>query len=178
MTKVWNLCPQRILAAIVLTAFFVAFAGSDCRRANHRRRIDQWNRNRCQPGSCTHRNGDHDRCRYRRVHVYKTDSAGIYTAPFLIPGHYEVDAMAPNFGKVEEKGITLQVGQTLTINLTLKVSGATTTVEVSGDQRNPRHAEDRSFAGRRSEFGRKPSRECAQLVRLRAAHAQRYAGRQ
>ena len=66
------------------------------------------------------------------VHVYKTNSAGLYAAPFLIPGHYEVDATAPNFGKVEEKGITLLVGQTLTINLTLKVSAATTTVEVSG----------------------------------------------
>ena len=35
------------------------------------------------------------------------------TAPFLLPGHYEVDASAPNFGKVQEKGITLLVGQTL-----------------------------------------------------------------
>jgi hypothetical protein len=65
-------------------------------------------------------------------HAYTTDSAGLYAAPFLIPGRYEVDASAGNFGKVEAKDITLQVGQTLTINLTLKLSGATTTVEVSG----------------------------------------------
>ncbi len=86
----------------------------------------------CQPGSHPRRNGHDHRRRYRRVaHITHTDSAGLYTAPFLLPGHYEVDATAPNFGKVEEKGITLLVGQTLTINLTLKVSGANTTVEVS-----------------------------------------------
>ncbi len=64
-------------------------------------------------------------------HASTTDSAGIYSAPFLLPGHYEIDATAANFGKVQEKGITLFVGQTLTINLTLKVSGTATTVEVS-----------------------------------------------
>jgi hypothetical protein len=64
-------------------------------------------------------------------HIYNANSDGLYTAPFLIPGHYEVDGTAPNFGKVEAKGITLLVGQTLTVNLILKVTGSTTTVEVS-----------------------------------------------
>jgi hypothetical protein len=64
-------------------------------------------------------------------HLYTSDSAGLYSAPFLIPGRYEVDATAPNFNKVQEKGITLLVGQTLTIDLALKVSAANTTVEVS-----------------------------------------------
>jgi hypothetical protein len=66
------------------------------------------------------------------VHVFTTNGAGDYTAPFLIPDHYKVSATANNFGKVEESGITLQVGQTLTINLTLTVNAANTTVEVSG----------------------------------------------
>jgi hypothetical protein len=64
------------------------------------------------------------------IHDYTTNGSGIYTAPFLLPGHYTVDATAANFGKVEEKGLTLLVGQTLTIDLTLKVSTTSTTVEV------------------------------------------------
>ena len=66
------------------------------------------------------------------THAYTTNGAGLYNAAFLLPGHYTVDATASNFNKVEEKGITLQVGQTLTIDLTLKVSSSSTTVEVEG----------------------------------------------
>ena len=64
------------------------------------------------------------------THEYTTNSTGLYTAPFLLPGHYKVDATAPNFGKVETSGITLIVGQTLTVDLTLKVSTSSTTVQV------------------------------------------------
>ncbi len=65
------------------------------------------------------------------AHVYTTNSAGIYTAPFLTPGKYVVSATASNFGTVEAENLTLLVGQTLTVNLTPKVKSATTTVEVS-----------------------------------------------
>jgi len=63
--------------------------------------------------------------------TFTTNSAGLYAAPFLVPGHYKVDASAANFGTVEAKDLTLQVGETLTINLSLAVKSATTTVEVS-----------------------------------------------
>ena len=76
------------------------------------------------------------------THDYTTNCTGLYTAPFLLPGHYKVDASAPNFGKVETSGITLIVGQTLTIDLTLKVSTTSTTVEVAADPRDARHPED------------------------------------
>ena len=66
------------------------------------------------------------------AHTYTTNSVGIYAAPFLKPGHYKVGATAANFGAVEARDLTLLVGQTLTINLTLTVKSATTTVEVSG----------------------------------------------
>jgi hypothetical protein len=66
------------------------------------------------------------------VHSYTSNSAGLYVAPFLQPGHYKVDATASNFGKVEARNLTLQVGQTLTIDLTLTVQSTATTVEVSG----------------------------------------------
>jgi len=64
-------------------------------------------------------------------HTYTTNSDGIYAAPFLQPGHYKVEASASNFGTVEAKDLTLQVGQTLTIDLTLAVQSSATTVEVS-----------------------------------------------
>jgi outer membrane receptor protein involved in Fe transport len=67
------------------------------------------------------------------AHGYVTNSAGIYVAPFLQPGHYKVDATATNFGTVEAKGLNLLVGQTLTIDLALTVQSATTTVEVSSE---------------------------------------------
>jgi hypothetical protein len=62
-----------------------------------------------------------------------TDSAGIYTAPFLIPGHYSVTATAASFGKVERKNLLLTVGEILTIDEVLPASSVTETVEVSGE---------------------------------------------
>lgn len=66
------------------------------------------------------------------AHNYTSNDAGIYRAPFLQPGHYNVSATASGFSKSQASNITLLVGQTLTINLTLGVQATTTTVEVSG----------------------------------------------
>lgn len=66
------------------------------------------------------------------VHNYTSNDAGIYRAPFLLPGHYTVQAAASGFSKAAISNINLLVGQTLTINLTLGVQATTTTVEVSG----------------------------------------------
>ncbi len=67
------------------------------------------------------------------AHIYKTNDSGFYVAPFLQPGHYKVTATASNFGSVGANNLTLLVGQTLTIDLSLKVQSSTTTVEVSGE---------------------------------------------
>ena len=64
-------------------------------------------------------------------HEFTTNSAGIYVAPFLQPGHYKVSATSAGFGRVEATGLTLQVGQTVTIDLSLTVQSATSTVEVT-----------------------------------------------
>jgi hypothetical protein len=64
-------------------------------------------------------------------HQFTTNAAGIYNAPFLQPGNYKVSATARGFGRVEMPGLNLLVGQTLTIDLTLSVESATTTVEVN-----------------------------------------------
>src|SRR3954462_1845315 len=62
---------------------------------------------------------------------YTTNSAGIYVAPFLQPGHYKLTASGAGFGRVEASDLTLLVGQTLTLDLTLTLQSTTTTVEVS-----------------------------------------------
>ena len=67
------------------------------------------------------------------VHSYTTDTAGIYSAPFLLPGRYMVSASGNGFGTVEAKNLLLLVGQTLTIDLTLAVQSASSTVEVTSE---------------------------------------------
>jgi hypothetical protein len=67
------------------------------------------------------------------AHIFTTNSSGLYVAPFLQPGHYTISATGAGFGTVEQKDITLQVGQTLTIDLTLAVQSATATVEVTSE---------------------------------------------
>lgn len=132
MTKLCSFCPRRTLAAFVLTAFFVAFAGVAARSQTSgagtiNGTVTDPN-NAVVPGArVTVVNVDTG-----VTHTYISDAAGLYSAPFLVPGHYQIDATAANFSRVQEKDINLFVGQTLTVNLVLKVSGATTTVEVSG----------------------------------------------
>ena len=67
------------------------------------------------------------------AHEFTTNSDGIYVAPFLQPGHYKVSASGAGFATVQASNLTLQVGQTLSINLTLSVQSASTTVEVSSE---------------------------------------------
>ena len=61
-----------------------------------------------------------------------TTDAGLYTAVFLPPGHYEVQAGKKGFATVLRKDLTLQVGQTLTINMALSVATAQQEVTVQG----------------------------------------------
>jgi Carboxypeptidase regulatory-like domain/TonB dependent receptor len=67
------------------------------------------------------------------AHAYAADSAGLYVAPFLQPGHYRVRATAGGFSSVEATNLTLLVGQTLTIDLTMSVQSTATTIEVSSE---------------------------------------------
>ena len=61
-----------------------------------------------------------------------TNGAGFYTAPNLIPGHYQLTAAAPGFKTQVRKGLILTVGQALVLNLTMQVGGVTQTVTVTG----------------------------------------------
>jgi hypothetical protein len=62
-----------------------------------------------------------------------TTASGDYTIPYLIPGNYTVAATAKGFEQELRAGLVLQVGQTATVNFTLKVGRASETVTVQAD---------------------------------------------
>jgi hypothetical protein len=66
------------------------------------------------------------------AHTDVTDASGNYTFPVLPVGGYTLRVVMTGFQATEQKGIILQVDQNLTVNATLQVGSATTTVEVSG----------------------------------------------
>ena len=65
--------------------------------------------------------------------VVSTNEVGLYSAPFLQPGHFEITAAKAGFAKVVRTGVNLQVGQTLTIDLTMPVKAAAEAVTVTGE---------------------------------------------
>src|SRR6202035_2456166 len=58
-------------------------------------------------------------------------SAGLYTAPNLLPGTYEVRVSATGFSTRLQKGITLTVGLEQVLDFTMQVGQITQTVEVT-----------------------------------------------
>ena len=61
----------------------------------------------------------------------KTDGSGDYDVPQLRVGVYTITASAPGFSKAVAENITVSVGNRQRIDLSLKVGGAETTIEVS-----------------------------------------------
>jgi hypothetical protein len=62
-----------------------------------------------------------------------SNGAGSYLAPFLQPGNYEIAINKQGFAKTNRTGIVVEVGRTVTLNLTLAVSSAAETVNVTGE---------------------------------------------
>src|ERR1019366_9236933 len=62
-----------------------------------------------------------------------TNADGIFSAPNLQPGGYSVTVMAPGFATAVQSGITLTVGGTQTLNLTMQVGQATQTVKFTAE---------------------------------------------
>ena len=62
-----------------------------------------------------------------------TNADGLYTAPNLLPGSYEVKFAAPGFKSERRTGIALTVGATLTLDVMMQVGTATEKVEVTGE---------------------------------------------
>src|SRR5882724_5999191 len=65
--------------------------------------------------------------------TFTSNDAGLYTAPFLQPGHYEITAVKQGFAKVTRKDLTLQVGQVLTIDLAMPLQSTSESVTVTGE---------------------------------------------
>ena len=62
-----------------------------------------------------------------------SDAEGIYRLTALPVGTYDITAELQGFSKVENRGIVLNVGQTLDVNMTLKVASLAETVTVTGE---------------------------------------------
>ena len=62
-----------------------------------------------------------------------TDASGVYNAPNLQPGTYEVTVSAAGFATTVRGGVTLNVGAQQLLNFSLKVGEASQKVEVTGD---------------------------------------------
>ena len=62
-----------------------------------------------------------------------TNNDGLYAANFLQPGHYELTASAPSFGKIAHRNLTLTVGQILTVDTALPAGTVSAAVEVTAD---------------------------------------------
>jgi hypothetical protein len=56
---------------------------------------------------------------------------GEYRIANLLPGTYDVSATAPGFSAAETKGVAVELNQTATLNLTLRVGSVSTAVEVT-----------------------------------------------
>ena len=61
-----------------------------------------------------------------------SSAEGTYVASQLVPGRYKVVAQLTGFRTAERSGLILQVGTTMTINLTLAVGGVEETITVTG----------------------------------------------
>jgi hypothetical protein len=64
----------------------------------------------------------------------KTDGSGLYTVQQLVPGTYSITVTKTGFNKQVETGIVLSVGQSDTLNFTLKVGTVRQSVTVTGSQ--------------------------------------------
>ena len=60
-----------------------------------------------------------------------SNTSGFYVLPSLSPGHYDLTASYSGFARFTQTGIALTVGQTATINITLKVASAGETIVVT-----------------------------------------------
>src|SRR5687768_10330147 len=67
------------------------------------------------------------------VRTSVTDGEGIYRLTALPVGTYDISAELQGFSKIDNKGIVLNVGQTLDIPVTLKVAALAEAVEVRGE---------------------------------------------
>ena len=62
----------------------------------------------------------------------ETDSAGVWRAPALVPGIYDVTVSAKGFSTLVREGIEVRVADRLRVDLTLQLGAVTETIAVTG----------------------------------------------
>ncbi len=62
----------------------------------------------------------------------RTNAAGSYSIPFLVPGAYNVQAEQSGFKVVSRSGVQLEVGAVARIDFSMEIGGVTESVQVSG----------------------------------------------
>jgi outer membrane receptor protein involved in Fe transport len=62
-----------------------------------------------------------------------TETSGLYRAPLLPVGPYEVTAVLAGFSTTKRANVTLSIGQTLTVDVSLKLSGTQEEVTVTAE---------------------------------------------
>src|SRR5689334_10543016 len=60
----------------------------------------------------------------------RTDSAGRYVQPFLLPGTYSITAEKTGFRTIVQENVKIDVGQNRSVNLELEIGGVTQEVRV------------------------------------------------
>lgn len=65
--------------------------------------------------------------------IVETDADGIYSMPNILPGNYQVTASATGFASQLQTGITLEVGSTRLLNITLRVGDVSETIQVAAE---------------------------------------------
>ncbi|HWC97272.1 MAG TPA: carboxypeptidase-like regulatory domain-containing protein, partial [Candidatus Sulfopaludibacter sp.] len=63
----------------------------------------------------------------------QSDNSGQYTAPFLLPGDYQISVKLQGFKEFIRKGVHLGAGDKVAVDAKLDVGDATQTVEVTAD---------------------------------------------
>ena len=80
------------------------------------------------------------------VRSVKVDSAGVYAAPNLLPGKYDVRAVAPGFATSIQKDVVLTVGGQQLLNIKMQVGKVTESVVVN-DEAPPVQLGDSTISG-------------------------------
>src|SRR5579862_10006063 len=80
------------------------------------------------------------------VRTVTVDSAGVYSAPNLLPGKYDVTATATGFATTVQKNVTLTVGAQQLLNLRMKVGQVNEKVVVT-DEAPPVQLSDSTVSG-------------------------------
>ena len=62
-----------------------------------------------------------------------TNESGVYTAPFLPPGHYAIEAQQQGFKRAVRSNVELRVGDRVQMDFTLEVGAAAESISVSAE---------------------------------------------